>query len=100
MGMFPYLHKGESPRKDMSGQKPDITSEPKKVNRFCAVCNSYGNVFTLHEIHIPKHIQGVGEVIAPAVINHKRVKIQVCDECSMKMDNMIPNAIEEYHLGA
>ena len=69
-----------------------------KVNRFCAVCNSYGNVFTLHKIYIPKHIQGVGEVIAPAVVSHKNVKIQVCKECSIQMHNMLPNAVKNYHM--
>ena len=66
----------------------------------CAACRKQGNFFHLRSVHISTHIQGVGQVVAPAIIDNKKVQIQLCEECSSKLVGMIPNAVEEYHLGA
>jgi hypothetical protein len=70
------------------------------TNRFCAICGVKASTFHLHEIYLAKHIQGIGEVIAPAVMNHKRVQIQVCQLCTKSLSNRIPQMVKEYHLEA
>ena len=65
---------------------------------FCAVCNELGFVFTLREVHLTMHIQGVGEIVYPARKNGRAVEIHVCHDCDMHLRTMIPKAVEEYHL--
>ncbi len=64
----------------------------------CAVCGEKGYVFHLREIHLSRHIQGVGQVVLPAVIKHKRVTIRVCTNCNQELENIIPNAVKNYHM--
>jgi methionine aminopeptidase len=64
----------------------------------CSVCNEHGFVFTLREIHLTMHIQGVGQIVYPARRNGRAVSIHVCHDCNDHLSNMIPKAVEEYHL--
>ena len=65
--------------------------------RPCAVCNELGYSFRSHEIHLSKHVQGLGTVVFPAKIKSKAVRILVCSDCNSKMKGILPTAIMEYH---
>jgi hypothetical protein len=65
--------------------------------RHCAVCDEMRLSFTIHEIHLSKHVQGLGSVVFPAKIKSEAVKIRVCFDCSANIRGILPNAIMEHH---
>ncbi len=77
----------------------EIANTPRaERNLFCAVCDKKSYVFTLKEISLKKHIQGIGEITYPARRKGRAVEIQVCYECSDLLGNQVIKAVQEYHL--
>ncbi len=66
-------------------------------HRFCVVCDKPFQILYNRPFHLATHIQGVGKVVVPAVVNHKKLHIRVCSDCNKLINQIIPNAVVKYH---
>lgn len=65
----------------------------------CSICDKPSSgLLNLRQFYLATHIQGVGQVVLPAVLNHSKCYIKVCDTCNEQLNDIIPSAVSKYHL--